>query len=244
MSREFEIRREIEVKATPEQVWDAVTTPEGNASWLFPMGEIEPRLGGAAAGVHTVTAWDPPRHFRVRGERPDGWYNQLEHHIEARPAGTTVIRYVHSGVVEGDWDTQYDSAGAHTDFYLHTLAQYLEHFPGRHAAYVGVEGPADSASPEAFDALRRALRLGAGGAVGDPVTIELDGATIVGEVDYLTPIFVGIRTPDSLLRFFGRGVFGMPVFAGHHLFAEGADAAAAEQEWRAWLTGALAGATA
>ena len=38
MAREFEIRREVELPATPEQVWAAVATAAGTTSWLFPMG--------------------------------------------------------------------------------------------------------------------------------------------------------------------------------------------------------------
>jgi hypothetical protein len=34
---------------------------------------------------------------------------------------------------------------------------------------------------------------------------------------------------------------GMPVFAGHHLFAEGADREAAEAAWTAWLEQAIVG---
>ena len=36
MAKEFEIRREVDLPATPEEVWDAVATGPGTASWLFP----------------------------------------------------------------------------------------------------------------------------------------------------------------------------------------------------------------
>lgn len=45
MEKEFEIVREFEVDASPEQVWEAITT--GTAGWLWPI-EYEPRQGGAA----------------------------------------------------------------------------------------------------------------------------------------------------------------------------------------------------
>jgi len=41
MGREFEIVREVELQGTPEQVWEAVATGPGNASWLFP-NEVTP----------------------------------------------------------------------------------------------------------------------------------------------------------------------------------------------------------
>ena len=34
-------------------------------------------------------------------------------------------------------EDQYDAIGAHTDFYLQTLGQYLEHLNGRKVTYVG-----------------------------------------------------------------------------------------------------------
>ena len=66
--REFEIVREFEVDATPEQVWEAVT--HGTGGYLWPMDPPEPRIGGAAAFGSTVTAWDPPRHSTFRGTKP------------------------------------------------------------------------------------------------------------------------------------------------------------------------------
>ncbi len=57
MSKEFEIAREFEVDATPEQMWEAITT--GTGGWLWPM-EFEPRQGGAGPFGSALTNWDPP----------------------------------------------------------------------------------------------------------------------------------------------------------------------------------------
>ena len=129
MAREFEIRREVELPATPEQVWQAVATGDGTAAWMFPVAEGAPSRVGEVWAGHTVKAFDPPRHLHVSAEGPDGQVmNALEYLIEARDGGTVVLRYVHSGVFADDWDNQYDAAGQHTDFYLHTLGQYLRYF--------------------------------------------------------------------------------------------------------------------
>jgi hypothetical protein len=235
MPREFEIRREVELEATPEQLWDALTTAAGTASWLFPgLIDAEPRVGGEAGGGHKVTAWDPPRHFAVRAEREDGWFNALEDVIEARGGGRTVLRYVHSGIFVDDWDNQYDAAGTHTDFYLHTLGQYVKHFPGRTATYVTAS--VDDAAP---GVMRRALGVAADAPVGTPVRIDLPGvATVDGVIDYSTPHFLGIRTGDALYRFFDRSAWGAPSQAAHHLFADGVDEPRATQAWQAWLDAA------
>lgn len=55
----FECRREVLLAATPEEVWEAVATSEGNAAWLFPN----------AVDADTAKAWEPPAQ-RLRRRRP------------------------------------------------------------------------------------------------------------------------------------------------------------------------------
>jgi uncharacterized protein YndB with AHSA1/START domain len=238
MSREFEVRREVELKATPEQVFEAVTTAEGNASWMFPV-PVPPPDGTPGPGGVRATAWDPPHRAAVAMGEGD-FYNAIEYEIEGRDGGTTLLRYVHSGIFVDDWDQQYDAVTQHTDFYLHTLGQYLEHFAGRTATYVGdvpggIEGPAASASPDGFERLQRALGLPEDVAEGDAVQLSPDGlGALDGVVDYVRPSFLGIRTADGLYRFFGRNAFGHPVGAQMHLFGD-VDADALKKTWKDWL---------
>jgi hypothetical protein len=233
MGREFEIRREVELPATPEAVWEAVATGPGTASWLFPEDP------GPDAQVDS----DRPNRFAVRTEGPDG-FNAIEFVIEARGGGTTILRYVHSGVIdEAQWDDQFDAVDGHTDFYLHTLGQYLEHFSPRTATYVGggpggLMGPAASMTPDAFVKLQRALGVPEGASVGDRIKLAHDD--VDGTIDYLTPNFVGIRTDEALYRFFGRNAFGGPVGMSIHHFADGVDADATGAAWTRWLEGVYA----
>jgi uncharacterized protein YndB with AHSA1/START domain len=244
MSREFEIRREVELPGTPEQVFAAVATGTGTAGWMFPTGEGAPTAVGEEFAGHRVVALDPPHHFAVRAEGDDGWFNALEYRIERHGDGA-ILRYVHSGVMTGDWDTQYDGADRHTDFYLHSLGEYLAHFAGRDVTYIGADGPKDALGPEAFAAVRAALGLGEDAAAGDPVDAELAGiGRLRGEVDYVDDMFIGVRADDALYRFYGRGRMGMPVFAGHHLFAPGVDASAGQAAWESWLTDVISSAAA
>ena len=244
MAREFEIRREVELPATPEQLWAAVTTGAGNASWLFPTGDGEPHGVGEVWAGHTVTAFDPPHHYAAQAQGPDGAvFNALEYVIEARDGGTAVLRYVHSGIFTDDWDNQYDAAGQHTDFYLHTLGQYLRYFGGRPVTYVAAEGPEASKAAGAFDTLRGALGLAGPGTAGDPVRLALPGVDpLDGVIDYAAPNFLGVRTADGLYRFYGRNAFGTPVGLAHHLFAAPVDRQKVDREktalaWRTWLDG-------
>jgi hypothetical protein len=234
--RGFAIERETEFQASPEDYWDAITN--GNAGWLWPTPPPEPKVGGSA-GLGTVEAWEPSRHLVVRMEGPDGWFNQLEHVIEAREGGTTWVRYVHSGVFVENWDSQYDGASQHTDFYLHTLGQYLLHFTRRPALWVNVDAPESSVSG-GFTTLLGEAGL-ADAKPGDHARLNLPGlAEITGVVDYRAAHFLGVRTEDAMYRVFGRDAFGAPVGVAVHLFSPTADASAVEQALRAWLTGIFA----
>ena len=230
MGKEFEIRREVELPATPEEVWEAVATGPGTASWLFPE---EP-------GPNDLVESDRPHRYAVRTEGEGGYFNAIEFVIEAREGGTAVLRYVHSGVFEDEgWDDQFDAVDGHTEFYLHTLGQYLEHFSPRTASYVGggpggLMGPEASMTPDAFEKLKR--ELGAS-SEGDRVSLPNGGGD--GVVDYATDKFLGVRTGDALYRFFGRNAFGGPVGMSIHHFGD-VDVDAAARDWSEWLNGVYA----
>ncbi|MBV8543041.1 MAG: SRPBCC domain-containing protein [Pseudonocardiales bacterium] len=239
MALEFTIRRENELPATPEQVWDAVATGPGNLGWLYPM-EIEPREGGVVSrGPSTVTVWDPPRRFACRHESEDS-SSDLEYLIEAREDGGTVLHIVIHRVLSGsagdDWAAKTDGADKHADFYHHTLGQYLRYFSGRPATFVQAQGPAAATEANAFTVLRRGLGLTDDIAEGDAVRLAPVGLDpLEAVVDYLNPHFIGLRTADGLYRFFGRNAWGIPVGLSHHLFAADVDQQQTEQAWRGWL---------
>ncbi len=223
MSRPFEIEREVDLPAAPDDVWTAIT--QASAAWQFPTGPAPTGEGGP------ITTWDPPHRLVIRMESPDGTFNALDYAIEARDGGTARLRYVHSGILGDGWEDQYDAIGPHTDFYLHTLGEYLEHFNGRPVTYVGqpsagIEGPEAAGAENAMDTLRAALAVQS---VGDR------DAVFGGVVDYATPDFIGLRADDGLYRFFGRNRFGGVVGMSAHLFVDGVDAAARESELKHWL---------
>ena len=243
MSRAFEVSREVDLPAAPDDVWTAITADP--AAWMFPTGMEIPAGDGPPDGA-PITTWDPPRRLVIRMESPDGTLNALDYAIEARAGGTAHLRYVHSGILADEWADQYDAIGGHTDFYLHTLGQYLEHFGGRQVTYVGqpssgLEGPEAAGTPDAMDALRAALGVRADAGVGDAVHASLgDHGPIAGVIDYTTREFLGVRTADGLYRFFGRNHFGSVVGMSAHLFSDDVDAAAQEAALQAWLDGVYA----
>ncbi|GAA5170819.1 MULTISPECIES: ATPase [Amycolatopsis] len=229
MGKEFKIEREVVLPAAPEEVFAAVTT--GTAGWLFPTPQPDP-------ADPVVKNWEPPHRYTVRQDGEDGWFNALDYIIEARDGGTAALRYVHSGIFTDDWDTQYDGASKHTDFYHHTLAQYLRHFPGRKATYAEVHGPAASSTPTALESVKKSLGVSR---ADETVRLELPGlAPVDAVVDYLNEYFIGLRTADAMYRIFGRNNFGSTVDVGAHLFADGADEKRVEQAWREFLNGVFA----
>jgi hypothetical protein len=238
MSRPFEITREVDLPAAPDDVWTAITA--NTAAWQFPTG-LEIPSGAAPPEGSPITTWDPPHRLVVRMESPDGTFNALDYAIEARDGGTAHLRYVHSGILADGWEDQYDAIGGHTDFYLHTLGEYLAHFNGRSVTYVGqpsagIEGPAAAGGADAMDTLRAALGLSADARPGDAVRASLgDAGSLDGVVDYATPEFLGVRTEEGLYRFFGRNHYGSVVGMSAHLFSDGVDAAAHEAQLKAWL---------
>ncbi|MEU7055532.1 SRPBCC domain-containing protein [Streptomyces sp. NPDC046197] len=244
MSKEFEIVREFEVDATPEEVWEAVTI--GTGGYLWPMEPPEPRVGGTGPFGSEVTAWDPPHRYSNRVENVEGisrqTLNQLDHTIEPRDGGRRAwVRYVHSGIFVDDWDNQYDGASKHTDFYLHTLREYLTHFAPRPVAFATLNGPEASVAADAFTAVARALGLPRDAAQGAAVRAQGPGGRVLDAVlDYRDPYFIGLRTDDALVRFFGRNHWGAPVGISVHDFASGADAKANELAWQEWLDGVYA----
>ena len=221
--REFEIVYDTELPGTPEQVWEAVT--KDTPAWMFPMDQWP--------AVKTVE--ERPSHLVSRMEGPDGWFNQLEHVLEPLDGGRARLHYVHSGIFTDDWDGQYDGASKHTAFYLHTLGQYLAHFNGRPVVFTDVQAPAASQAPDGFDRLKQVLGVD-GSAQGDEVELDVDGVGhLSAEVDFANENFLGLRTGDTLYRFFGRNAFGAPVGMTVHDFSGREDAGATSDAWAGFL---------
>jgi hypothetical protein len=234
---EFTVRFEGSLVGTPVEVWEAIT--KGSAGWLWPL-DFQTREGGLVGGLtgqgDRVVVWDPPRHLTVRADGADGWFNNLDYHLEAWDRGT-FLRYVHSGVLdEHDFDNEYEACRQHTAFYYHSLGEYVRYFKGRAATYVSVDARESSAAPGSFADIRAAIGLRDKATVGDRVLFEVAGLDPVdGVVDYLTGTFVGVRTVDGLYRFYGRDAFGWPIGVALHLFDPTVDGEKAHQAWAAWL---------
>ena len=242
MPHAFEVRKEIEFQATPEEVWEAIATGAGIDGWYLGTGnEVEPRLGGkvrisfggGASGESTVTAWDPPNRFAHRGDaHPDGSLHAMEYIVEGRAGGMTVVRMVHSGFLADDWESEYDALNEGDFMYLHQMAQYVTYFRGRQAKVV-TAFRMDTDRERGLATLHAAMGVSDDPKDGDPVRFAVEGIeAIEGVVDFVSPNLLGFRASDALYRFQIAPGFA---YAGHHLFGDGVDIDASTAAWQAWL---------
>jgi uncharacterized protein YndB with AHSA1/START domain len=240
----WEERNEAVVRASVEQVWDAIATGPGIDSWFMGRNEVDPGPDGSVTTDHggfsttgTVTTWDPPHRFGYRSDGPDGRFIAFEYLIEGQDQGSTVVRLVANGFLPGDdWEEEFEAMTTGGAMYFQTLVAYLDHFAGRFGTPVNVSGPPVSDWPAGWAALRSGLGLRDQPAVGDPLHVTVPAvAHLDGQVDFVNAMALGIRTADGLYRFI-QGYFGSFVL-GHHVFA-GTDAQQTQgdrQAWHAWL---------
>ena len=243
MAHGFKVEKDIELDATPEQVWEAITTGRGLDAWFMGANMVEPWEGGAVRTTlpgwtleSTVAVWDPPRRFvNTTSEGKDGRLMAFEYVIAGRAGGGTLLRFVHSGFLpDDDWEQEYDALRTGDPMYIHTLGQYLKYFRGRIAAPITATGPQVDAAC-AWMAFKGALGLAGGVAEGEAVRFTADGlAPIEGVVDFAGRDCLGVHTSDGLYRFI-HGLKGMVVL-GHHIFGD-VDQQAVERAWQSWLDG-------
>ena len=126
---------EIEIAAPASEVWKALSTAEGIASWFAPGASVEPGAGGKMTiswgeGMEFTTGiaiWEPERHLQTTSDRPEpAPPNVIDYYIESR-GGTTVLRLVHSGFgAEADFDGEYESTGQGWAIFMKLLKHSAE----------------------------------------------------------------------------------------------------------------------
>jgi uncharacterized protein YndB with AHSA1/START domain len=257
------VSRQVEIHATPEQVWQAIATGTGNAGWLFP-AEIEERQGGSML-IHrapfggdapaTVTAYEPPRRFAYEEQAgPDMPPWATEFLVEGRAGGTTVVRVV-TGFYEGGegWEPMVEGAGEGWGGALQLLRVYVPNFLGQPVVNVGVTGdtgqPLDDRSALAAE-LFHALNL-TGLRAGDKFSAPHDAPPLAGVVEGAEEDGVplsgsshgcAVRTDEP-----GPGIFEISTFSFNgqtvtvnvvgRLYGDDGAALATRDEprWAAWL---------
>jgi hypothetical protein len=115
------------------------------------------------------------------------------------------------------------------------LGQYLQYFDGKPVVFTDIQGPAASQTPDGFVQLKKALGVD-GVAEGSAVEVDVDGVgRLSGELDFSNQHFLGLRTADTLYRFFGRNSFGAPVGMTVHDFSGSGDSELTAKAWGDFL---------
>lgn len=245
---ERRLEKDVELDASPEQVWAAIATGPGIATWFVPHA-VEPREGGAVeqdygGGFTTsgrVTAWEPGRRFaygafdQPEDGRPSYAYEFL---VEGRDGGGTVLRFVQSGFLDGaDWDDEYDSFDRGWSLFFDNLRSYLLHFPGLPARNAVAMSYTAGKARDIWPQVHRALGLTGHPSVGDVVTLAPGGpAPITGVVDVADEEFLGVRSDHGLHRIGVEGEDGCGVSAYHYVYGRAVDTDTLTADWQDWLS--------
>jgi|tagenome__1003787_1003787.scaffolds.fasta_scaffold20974295_4 uncharacterized protein YndB with AHSA1/START domain len=237
MTHPFELSQEIELGATPEQVWDAIATGPGVDSWFMGRTELGTAAGGPANLTmmgHTeqasITAYEPGARLATRTEEaPDGRFMAFEYLIEGRGGGTTMLRIVQSGMLGDDWETEFEAMKAGWPIYLVTLREYVTHFAGRTPAVTTLFRPGAGGPDAVWKIVTEALGVTPEVSEGDEVRLPEGSAGVVYYANL--PVNLGVRTADGLYRFIYSGTDrGDALVMGHQNFAGRAE----QSTWDAW----------
>lgn len=142
------IEREIHIEATPEVVYEVISTPEHLREWWPDEAELEPvpgatgviSFGGRATpeakvAPLTVVEADPPRRFSFRWVYDEGETatptNSLLVTFELVPSGAgTLLRFTETGFREKGWEAtvleeHYREHVTGWDYFLPRLVAYV-----------------------------------------------------------------------------------------------------------------------
>ncbi|HVO99013.1 MAG TPA: SRPBCC domain-containing protein [Bryobacteraceae bacterium] len=138
----------IDIKATPEQVFRAISDPEWIVKWFAPEVRVDPRVGGeyyiswgpGMGGTSIISVYEPNKRFAGYTDRSIAYGSEgkpvetgvvqrlaVDHFIEALGDGMTRLRLVQSGFGEGAaWDGEFESSKAGWEMFLKKLKELLE----------------------------------------------------------------------------------------------------------------------
>lgn len=136
------IEASVEIDASAEAVWQAITDGDAVANWFAPIASAEPGEGGqltvswgaGAAWTSRITVWEPNRHLRLADELPEEAADQgaamvLDYHLGSRN-GKTLVTVVNSGLsADPSWGDTVHMMTNGWRFFLWNLKHYLERHP-------------------------------------------------------------------------------------------------------------------
>ncbi|HEY6739595.1 MAG TPA: SRPBCC domain-containing protein [Actinopolymorphaceae bacterium] len=244
MSERRQVEKEIRLDATPEEVWELISTGPGLSAWFVPH-DFDDDAGGSAdfGGGNTQAGRlldvEPGRRIVFGAPEDENGVvpMALEFLVEGRDGGGTVLRLVQSGFMGDDWEAEYHSSG--WDLFLHNLSSYLTHFAGRRATGVVATVFTSAGAATVWERFFRALGVRSDVEVGEKVSLASSlPETVTGIVDVRAQGVFGIRADHALYRFVGEGAdaFGM-VSLTHYFYGVDVDLTERTAAWQGWLEG-------
>jgi uncharacterized protein YndB with AHSA1/START domain len=237
-----DIELSVELDASPEDVFRAVTEGTEIAKWLAPEARTTAPEGGKKGSIwiswgegmsveHEIEIFDAPKRIRHpsgrNGETKAPLYADWS--IEAREGGKTTLRLVHSGFsASADWDDEFEAHARGWRLMLQNLRQSFAlhaHEPAVHLPFMSkVESPHGSI----WNTLLGKLGLAAPPKVGDQFRFTTpNGDVVTGVVDHVAETralaLVVREYDDALLRFTLEGKADAPsTFAYGYVIVYGA----------------------
>jgi uncharacterized protein YndB with AHSA1/START domain len=149
---------EVELPASPEEVWRMLSDPAELANWFAPSVE-----GSGKPGESLLLGWGPDVRWRTVVESAEPgvsvrWRDELESYKELGPStspmvvewlltserGGTRLRLVHSGFGDGQgWDDMYDGTQFGWRFYLWHLGETLRRHRGIRRTILSARRPSN-----------------------------------------------------------------------------------------------------
>ena len=219
-----DIELSVELDASPEDVFRAVTEGTELAKWLAPEARTTAPEGGKKGSIwiswgegmsaeHEIEIFDPPKRIRhpsgKNGESKAELYADWS--IEAREGGTTTLRLVHSGFsTSADWDDDFEAHARGWRLMMQNLRQYFAQHAGEPAVHLTFMSKVESSRPSLWTTLLGKHGLAASPKVGDPFRFTTPkGDVLTGTVDFVTENYdlalVVREYGDALLRFTTMG---------------------------------------
>jgi uncharacterized protein YndB with AHSA1/START domain len=224
-----DIELSVELDASPEDVFRAVTDGTEIAKWLCPEARSTAPEGGKKGTIwlswgegmsveKEVEIWDAPKRIRhpsgKNGETKAPLYADWS--IEAREGGKATLRLVHSGFsASADWDGEYEAHARGWKLMLQNLRQYFARHAHQPAVHLPFMSKVESPHGSIWKTLLGKLGLSAPPKVGDPFRFTTPkGDVLTGVVDHLTETralaLVVREYDDALLRFTLEGKADAP----------------------------------
>lgn len=248
------VEMEVLMPGTPEQVWQAMATGDGNASW-FTKATIEERVGGGLrfdfgkdmSTTGEVTIWEPPHRFGyVEHEWQEGAPPvATEITITSRSGDQCIVRMVHSLFSSSDdWDDQMEGFEGGWPGFFEILRIYLRYFAGQGSASARVMASTKGDHLAVWSRLLKELEFG-GANVGEHRTTSPHPEALSGVVERVQQdaqqryAIMRLDVPSPGVALFGTCGSGDSVNVSMIIFFYGNGATdkalASERLWQVWF---------